>query len=98
MVAAMSSSPSFPAARTIRPDKNPKMPPCGGDRHYSHFAPHVNKTKVCRRFADADSEARKNRTLGLAKMQRSDSKLGKTAKSIRRDSGDSCHGVTLPVG
>ncbi|WP_210214366.1 hypothetical protein, partial [Sinorhizobium meliloti] len=97
-VAAMSSSPSFRRHRTVRPDKNQKcrLAAATGTIPISHRD--VNKTKVCRRFAYTDSEARKNRTLGLAKMQRSDSKLGKTAKSIRRDSGDSCHGVTLPVG
>jgi hypothetical protein len=87
-----------PASALVRPDKNQKcrLSAAGGTIPISRR--NVNKTKVCKRFAGGDSRARKNRSAGLAKMQRSASKLGKTAKTIRRDSGDSCHGVTLPVG
>jgi hypothetical protein len=74
------------------------MPPFGGAGTIPISSRDVNKTKACNGLAETDSALRKNRLAGLAKMQLSDSKLGKTAKSIRRDSGDSCHGVTLPVG
>jgi hypothetical protein len=74
------------------------MPPFGGAGTIPISRRNVNKTKARGRCADADSVVQKIRSAGLAKMQLSNSKLGKTAKSIRRDSGDSCHGVTLPVG
>jgi hypothetical protein len=89
---------SFISAPALSVPIKSKMPPCGGGGTIPISQRNVNKTKACRRFPGADSAGRKNRSPGLAKMQRRGSKLGKTAKSIRRDSGDSCHGVTLPVG
>jgi hypothetical protein len=81
----------------LRPIKS-KMPPFGGGGTIPTSRRNVNKTKACGCLTGADSAPPKNRAAGLAKMQLSDSKLGKTAKTIRHDSGDSCHGVTLPVG
>jgi hypothetical protein len=74
------------------------MPPFGGAR--TIYFPHCNVKKT------ADLAGAEDGLFGrctfttsyVAEMTRHGSKLGKTRKSIREDSGDSCHGVTRTLG